>query len=225
MSRLPTVKKPWLTFVVLALNKTLYFLERQQTLKSDETWAAFCTNRCQREILPPLSQHWACAGAVRCLGLSWSSQLCCQAPAELGKDWEGGLGQLGLHRSPHRDDGSTWKKKEEQPGSLSAASTLGELIKETRRKLQSVESEVVGVWERKIVLLPMAELPGVPACSEQGLCRAEGFAGRVKAQQRREKKKRNSAEPWNTKATAVCSWGWDPIFPLLYTSPCINSWD
>lgn len=41
------------------------------------------------------------------------------------------------------------EKKKEQTGSLFAANALGELIKETRRKLQSVENEVADVWKMK----------------------------------------------------------------------------
>lgn len=64
-----------------------------------------------------------------------------------GSKWKDkGVGQLGLHKlSVTADDVSICKKKKEQPGLLFAANALGELIKETRRKLQSVESEVVDV--------------------------------------------------------------------------------
>lgn len=64
-----------------------------------------------------------------------------------GSKWKDkGVGQLGLHKlSVTADDVLICKKKKEQPGLLFAANALGELIKETRRKLQSVESEVVDV--------------------------------------------------------------------------------
>lgn len=61
-----------------------------------------------------------------------------------------GAGQLGLHKLVvTADDVSICQKKKEQTGSLFAANALGELIKETRRKLQSVENEVADVWKTK----------------------------------------------------------------------------
>lgn len=61
-----------------------------------------------------------------------------------------GAGQLGLHKLAVTA-GDVWvrEEKEEQTGSLFAANALGELIKETRRKLQSVENEAADVWKRK----------------------------------------------------------------------------
>lgn len=79
-----------------------------------------------------------------------------------------GAGQSGLHKLVVRADNvSIRKEKKEQTGSLFAANALGELIRETRRKLQSVENEVADVWKWRNILLTTTDSPGF-SCSAQG---------------------------------------------------------
>lgn len=75
---------------------------------------------------------------------------------------------MGLHESVVRADNvSMRKEKKEQTGSPFAANALGELIRETRRKLQSAENEVPDVWKWRNILLTATDSPGF-SCSAQG---------------------------------------------------------
>lgn len=173
-----------------------------KTHESDRlAWNAFGTNRCQRRFLQLLTQKWTCTGwgPAQCV-FGAEHELTATSIQQFqtsGTEWKDkGVGQLGLHKlSVTVDDVLICKKKKEQPGSLFAANALGELIKETRRKLQSVESEVVDVWERrKTSCCPCQTCQAVLSAGTMQGQQAEVFFRRRKAQQRRGKRQRNTAE-------------------------------